>query len=103
MNTSQTQKTVPFISSSLYVEWVENVQGWGVFTKDTIDAYTIVEICPVIIYPQEVLKIAAWNSDNLLSLGLSMYSLLWDESNVIVPLGWGGMYNHSDTNNNAGA
>ena len=93
----------PFIHTSLEIRWVEEVYGWGVFTKDIIKQHTLVETCPVISYPQDILKIAAWNVQGdkhmMAALGLSLYSISWSPDSAIIPLGWGGMYNHSDNNN----
>lgn len=63
----------------------------------------IVEACPVIVYPEEILQIASWNAQedrgSNVSLGLSLYSLRWGEGYAAVPMGYGGIYNHSDKNN----
>jgi SET domain-containing protein len=93
----------PFIIPGVYVDWVEKIYGWGVFTKDKIEKHKIVEACPVVVYPEEILEIAAWNTQNdkhsYASLGISLYSLKWGEDHAAIPLGNGGIYNHSDSNN----
>lgn len=93
----------PHIHPSVYVDWVEEVSGWGVFTKEKIAKNTIIEASPVIVYPVEILKIASWNAQeeggSNVSLGISLYSLRWGEQFAAVPMGYGGMYNHSDRNN----
>lgn len=93
----------PFLYPSLYIDWVEKINGWGVYTKDDIKGKTIVEICPVIVYPEEILKIASWQTNGdkqaYATLGFTLYSLNWNENYAAVPLGYGGIYNHSDTNN----
>jgi SET domain-containing protein len=82
---------------------VEKIYGWGVFTKENIPQFEVIEICPVIVYPLEILEIAAWNAQgdkhSFVSLGLTLYSIAWGKKNVAIPLGYGGMYNHSDSNN----
>lgn len=93
----------PFIREGLFIDWVEKIYGWGVFTKVDVPAYELVETCPVIVYPTDILEIAAWNTrsdkHSFASLGLSLYSVKWGQNYAAVPLGYGGMYNHSDTNN----
>lgn len=94
----------PFINKFLYVDWVEQINGWGVFTKEDIQTETILETCPALVYPLlDALSIVSWDMENgkdsLMSLGLYLYSLHWEESYVAIPLGWGGLYNHSDKNN----
>ena len=93
----------PHILPSAYIDWVEKISGWGVFTKEAIKKHMIVEACPVIVYPEEILQIASWNAQedrgSNVSLGLSLYSLRWGEGYAAVPMGYGGIYNHSDKNN----
>lgn len=93
----------PHIIPGVYVDWVEEVYGWGVFTKERIEKHTIVEASPVIIYPEEIIKIASWNAKedrgSNESLGLTLYSLRWGDGYAAIPMGYGGVYNHSDRNN----
>lgn len=93
----------PFIIPGIYVDWVEEVYGWGVFTKEKIKKDTFIEASPVIVYPVDIIKIASWNAQedrgSNASLGLTLYSLRWGEQFAAVPMGYGGIYNHSDRNN----
>jgi SET domain-containing protein len=93
----------PFIRENLRIGWDEKIYGWGVFTSQNIPQFTVVETCPVVVYPKEILEIAAWNAGQdkhrFASLGLSLYSLKWDDSFLAIPLGYGGIYNHSDSKN----
>ena len=93
----------PSILPGVYVDWVESIYGWGIFTKDEIPMHTVIETCPVIVYPEDIIKIATWNTQDdrhsYASLGLTLYSLKWGEQHAAIPLGFGGIYNHSDNNN----
>jgi SET domain-containing protein len=101
MSESLTHK--PFIHPSIEIRWDERIYGWGVFAKESIEQHTLVETTPVVVYPQDILQLAAWNTQGdkhkLASLGLTLYSMSWSEDTAIIPLGWGGIYNHSDNNN----
>ena len=93
----------PFLKDGIKIEWVEKLYGWGVFTEKDIPAYEVIETCPVFVYPADILKIAAWNTQDSIhaykSLGITLYSIRWGDDSAAIPLGYGGMYNHSDNNN----
>ena len=87
----------------LYIDWEERVSGWGVYTRKKIQEGSLVEVCPVVVYPEEIIKIAKWNAGDdpasSVHLGLPLYSLCWGIDQCAVPLGYGAIYNHSDFNN----
>ena len=91
------------LHDTLYIDWEERVSGWGVYTREKIQGDSLVEVCPVVVYPEDILKIAKWNAGDdptaCVHLGLPLYSLRWGEDQCAVPLGYGAIYNHSDSNN----
>ena len=77
----------------LYIAYTET-KGRGVFTAESIEADTTVEICPVIFVPKDQLKFLDQTS-------LYDYYFLWpDDNRVCLALGYGSLYNH-DSNPNA--
>jgi SET domain-containing protein len=60
--------------------------GYGVFTDDFIKKGTFVEMAPVIVC-----------SEQITDRNVFKYVLAWN-NNVAIPLGWTGLYNHSDNN-----
>jgi len=67
-------------------------KGRGVFTTEEIEADQIIEICPVIVIPQNELT----HLDKTL---LYNYYFKWNEKEGAIALGYGSIYNHSDTPN----
>jgi len=92
----------PFIDSRLEIHPVPEINGWGVFTTQSINENTIVEIAPIIVYPKNVMEMTIWTcraegmSDN--DLKLDQYTVNWQNDGGL-PLGWAGLYNHKDDNN----
>jgi hypothetical protein len=70
------------------VRYIDGVKGFGVFTNQTIPKSSIVEVC-------YCLKLT--NT----SLGHPSYDYLFSFTNTeaLLPLGYGSIYNHSDTAN----
>jgi hypothetical protein len=93
----------PFKDDGLYLDWCSKVNGWGVFSKRMIMAGDYVEVAPVIVYPKAFIDTAIWvaQGDGMKDEDymLDRYSLSWDRWGVAIPLGWLGLYNHSDNPN----
>lgn len=75
----------PFIDKRLHIKSTD--LGYGIFTNDFIESGTFVEMAPVIIC-----------SEPLVDQNIFKYVLAWDNNNLAIPLGWTGLYNHSDNN-----
>ncbi len=92
----------PFIDSRLEIRLVPEISGWGVFALQPVEKNVIVEIAPVIVYPNALMNFAIWScqAEGIPSkdLMIDQYSIRWLEDGCI-PLGWTGLYNHSDNNN----
>lgn len=66
--------------------------GRGVFTAETIETGSIIEICPVIVL----------NGDDMTKIHqtrLHDYYFLWGENACAIALGYGSLYNHSSDSN----
>lgn len=74
----------PFIDKRLEIKWTE--LGYAVFSNDSIKSGTFVEMAPVIVCDPSI------NDKNILK-----YVMSWN-NNLAIPLGWTGLYNHSDNN-----
>jgi len=94
--------TQPFIDKRLELRHVPEIDGWGVFATEFIKEGELVEMSPTIVIPKKLIDIAIWacqaegmsNRD----LVLDQYTIRWND-NLACPLGWIGLYNHSDNNN----
>lgn len=93
----------PFIDSRLEIQWISEINGWGVFAIKDIPIDTIVERAPLIIYPAKISDMTFWmlqaegfKSEDFI---LDRYMLRWKSESAAIPLGWSGLYNHSDQNN----
>jgi hypothetical protein len=92
----------PYIDTRLEIRHIDKIGGWGIFAKETIPVSELVEVAPVVIYPKVLMDVAVWscqaegipNKD----LMLDQYAIHWNGSGAM-PLGWVGLYNHSDNNN----
>lgn len=64
--------------------------GRGVFTAEPLEAGSLIEICPVIVLPEEDLP-------TIHGTGLHDYYFLWeeDQKKCAIALGYGSLYNHS--------
>ena len=93
----------PFIDSRLEIQWVPEISGWGVFATTDIPVGTIIERAPLIVYPAKISDMTFWllQAEGVMSedMILDRYLLRWKGSASAVPLGWSGLYNHSDQNN----
>lgn len=70
------------------------IGGRGVFTSETIETDTLIEICPVIVCNEGDLE-------KIHATRLHDYYFLWGEAetNCAIALGFGSLYNHSNTPN----
>lgn len=76
----------------LRVEETED-KGRGIFSNIDIPEHSIIEICPLIIIPNEELI-------QIDKTKLYDYYFVWDEDkNAALALGYGSLYNHSDSAN----
>lgn len=78
-----------------------SIQGWGVFALAPIASNTDIEWEPGIIMPMEILRVSYFimMADGILpeTFKLDQYGIDWPDDKVFVPLGWVGLYNHSDS------
>jgi hypothetical protein len=92
----------PFIDERLQIRWIEDIQGWGVYTSQPIASGALIEVAPVVVYPKPLANVALWACQAegipVKDLKIDQYSLHWDGNNAF-PLGWTGLYNHSDNPN----
>ena len=76
------------------------IQGWGVFAVEDIQTGVSIECQPGIIVPMEILRMSYFimMSDGVSpdSFKLDQYGIDWPNDKVFIPLGWVGLYNHSD-------
>lgn len=80
---------VPFIDSRLHIQWDEKF-GFGVYAKENIPNGIYVEMAPAIVFERSAHSITA---------PFLKYALAWHNETLALPLGWIGIYNHSDENN----
>jgi hypothetical protein len=93
---------VPYIDKRLELRLVPEISGWGVFATEFIAEGEIIELAPIILMPKKLIDVAIWacqaegipNKD----LMIDQYCIKWKED-MACPLGWVGLYNHSDNNN----
>ena len=73
---------------------------WGVFAEEDILADQFIETAPGIIIPHEILNACFYvvKADGIKpeDLVLDQYGLGWPDGKVCIPMGWIGLYNHSD-------
>lgn len=81
------------ILGSLYIKQSPG-KGKGIFTREPIEAGTLVEIAPVIVLPEK-------DSSLIDQTFLYNYYFLWgdEQKNFAICLGYGSLYNHSYTPN----
>ncbi len=74
---------------SLYFAYSQN-KGRGVYTTEAFEEGDLIEICPVIVCPEEDLPV-------IHSTKLHDYYFLWgeDEKQCAIALGFGSLYNHA--------
>jgi len=79
-----------YVHSGLYVA-NSSIHGKGVFTSESIPRAHLIERCHIIG------QIPYHDHDTL--YGLEKYWFEWDSCTVVLPLGFGGIYNHSENPN----
>jgi SET domain-containing protein len=99
----------PFISDFLYLKEIPEINGWGVFTKKSIQEDTVIEVSPIFLYPQSLLSIAVFMASaegvQHSEIGIDQYSIYWPDAKEsrhersAIMLGYLSMYNHSTSNN----
>ncbi len=77
---------------SLFMATSEN-RGRGIFTSEEISADDIIEICPLILIPKKELE----NIDK--TIFYDYYFLLPNGEDACIALGYGSLYNHSNSPN----
>jgi hypothetical protein len=77
-----------------------SIHGWGVYADEDIQLGVLIESAPGISVPFEILKLCYYilTSDGIPpeELVLDQYGIGWPGERVLFPLGWVGLYNHSD-------
>lgn len=66
--------------------------GRGVFAVSNIKKNTVIEVCPVLFFNQKDTK-------KVMKVSLSNYVYSHGKKCAMLALGYGSLYNHSDTNN----
>lgn len=76
------------IHPSLFIAKTKT-KGRGVFTRDALEANTLLEIAPVIVLNEEERKLID-------KTALYDYYFCWgdEQQEAAIPLGWAGIYNH---------
>jgi SET domain-containing protein len=76
------------------------LHGWGVFADEPIESGVFIETAPGIIVNQKLLAACYYvvTADGIppSEIVLDQYGLGWTGGCVFFPLGWCGLYNHSD-------
>jgi len=96
------------ISQKVFLKRIPEIDGWGVFTKERIQAGDCIETSPVFLYPKRLIDLAIFVSmgegikDS--EIGIDRYAVMWgtDErgvSTAAIMLGYLSLYNHSNKNN----
>jgi hypothetical protein len=97
------QKLDVFIDPRLEVKWVPEVNGRGVFAKEDIPVNTVIERAPILHIPQRIINMGYWfcQAEGIPSESfvIDQYMIDWGNDIAGMPLGWAGIYNHSDNNN----
>ncbi len=92
-----------FIDPRLQARWIDEINGRGIFALEDLPAGTLLERAPLIVIPKALLHIGMWflQAEGIADseFQLDQYSIDWNDQSVAVPLGWAGIYNHSDRNN----
>jgi hypothetical protein len=91
-----------FVDSRVEIRYIEQINGWGVFSWHDIQEAALIEVAPVVVYPKKLIDVSIWacQAEGILNqdLKIDQYTIGWQE-NVAFPLGWTGLYNHSDNPN----
>jgi len=92
----------PFIDSRLETKYMPEINGWGVFANNNIEANVLIEVAPVIVYPSSPVNLAfsicQAQGISIENFQIDQYVLEW-QGNFGLMLGWTAVYNHSDNNN----
>lgn len=68
------------------------ISGRGVFANQRFETNEVIEFCPMLILPEKDVSLIdqtqLWN-----------YYFIWNEKEIALALGFGSLYNHSDTPN----
>ena len=76
------------------------LHGWGVFADDDISANEMIEVAPGVILEQSFLNACHYvaKAEGLKpeEIMLDQYGIGWTDGRAFFPLGWVGLYNHSD-------
>lgn len=79
------------------------IHGWGVFALEDIEPGETIELSPGIIILADVIgaayHFAMCDGMPASALVLDQYGLGWSPTEICIPLGWVGLYNHSDEHN----
>ena len=98
----------PFISACLYLKYIPEISGWGVFTSSDLDENMVIEVSPVIVYPTKLINIAIYATiAEGLQKGdmiLDQYAINWqdktsDYPKLAIMLGNLSLFNHSNNLN----
>jgi SET domain-containing protein len=77
-----------------------SLHGWGVFADDDISANEMIEIAPGVMLEQSFLNACHYvaKAEGLKpeEIMLDQYGIGWTDGRAFFPLGWVGLYNHSD-------
>lgn len=74
-------------------ELFKSEKGWGVKSTSFIKKGEIIELCPVV----PLMK--GQDQGHINQKQISRYSFKWNQECEVIVLGWGGVYNHSDSPN----
>lgn len=84
---------MPISPSQLIYTKRTKAKGMGVFAARDIESGEVVEVCPMLIIPEETLYSPSGTSP------LKDYVFTWSTNQVGLALGFGSLYNHSYTPN----
>lgn len=97
------QKLDVYIDKRLEIRWVPEINGRGVFATADIPADTVIERAPILHIPTKLIDMGYWfcQADGITSESfvIDQYLIEWAPGISGMPLGWAGIYNHSDNNN----
>jgi hypothetical protein len=85
------------------IEVRDTERGFGVFASEHVPSGSLIETSPGIIISQEFLNVCHYvaTAEGMKpeEIVLDQYGLGWTPGKVFFPLGWVGVYNHSDSPN----
>lgn len=85
-----------FVSQKIKIE-ESSVHGLGVFAKEHIKKYEVIERAPIIIFGNDLLS--DWLTDTESRHILHDHAFIWPDGRHCICLGYGSVYNHSNDNN----